>query len=86
MWVTRFLRRSRRKKALCAEVPAAAAMFKRASEILGYDLLQVCAEGPKEKLDLTAVRATRQRALRAARARAALRLISHAAAAPARAR
>jgi hypothetical protein len=45
-----------RPQALVAEVPAAAAMFKRASEILRYDLLQVCSEGPKEKLDLTAVR------------------------------
>ena len=41
------------------EVPAAAAMFKRASEILGYDLLDVCVNGPKEKLDSTAVRARR---------------------------
>jgi hypothetical protein len=32
-------------------------MFKRASEILGYDLLKVCTEGPKEKLDSTEVRA-----------------------------
>jgi [acyl-carrier-protein] S-malonyltransferase len=42
-------------QALCAEVPAAAAMFKRASEILGYDLLDVCVNGPKDKLDSTAV-------------------------------
>lgn len=31
-------------------------MFKRASEILGYDLLDVCVNGPKEKLDSTVVR------------------------------
>ncbi|CAI5952933.1 unnamed protein product [Closterium sp. NIES-64] len=38
-----------------ATVPAAAALFAKASEILGYDLLDVCVNGPKEKLDLTAV-------------------------------
>jgi [acyl-carrier-protein] S-malonyltransferase len=37
------------------EVPAAAALFEQASAILGYDLLQVCLEGPKERLDSTAV-------------------------------
>lgn len=36
-------------------VPAAKQLFERASDILGYDLLAVCAEGPKEKLDSTAV-------------------------------
>jgi hypothetical protein len=46
----------RRPQALCDELPAAAAMFKRASEILGYDLLDVCVNGPKEKLDSTVVR------------------------------
>lgn len=30
-------------------------MFKRASEIMGYDLLDVCVNGPKEKLDSTVV-------------------------------
>lgn len=40
----------------CAEaVPAAKELFERASDILGYDLLKVCEEGPKEKLDSTAV-------------------------------
>ncbi|CAI7835705.1 unnamed protein product [Closterium sp. NIES-53] len=38
-----------------AAVPAAAALFAKASEILGYDLLDLCVNGPKEKLDLTAV-------------------------------
>lgn len=32
-------------KEVAAEVPAAKELFDRASEILGYDLLQVCAEG-----------------------------------------
>jgi [acyl-carrier-protein] S-malonyltransferase len=42
-------------KDVTAEVPAAKELFDRASEILGYDLLNVCIEGPKEKLDLTAI-------------------------------
>ena len=37
------------------DVPAAKELFDQASEILGYDLLQVCLEGPKEKLDSTVV-------------------------------
>ena len=39
---------------VAAEVPAAAALYEKASEILGYDLLAKCA-GPKEELDTTAV-------------------------------
>jgi [acyl-carrier-protein] S-malonyltransferase len=37
------------------DVPKAQALFDQASEILGYDLLQVCVDGPKEKLDSTVV-------------------------------
>ena len=33
----------------------AAQLFAEASEILGYDLLQICLEGPKDRLDSTAV-------------------------------
>ena len=40
---------------LCAETPAAAELFARASAILGYDLLDVCTNGPAEKLNSTAV-------------------------------
>lgn len=40
---------------LCSELPAAKALFDEASEVLGYDLLAVCTEGPKEKLDSTEV-------------------------------
>ncbi|KAL3940841.1 MAG: hypothetical protein SGBAC_004691 [Bacillariaceae sp.] len=39
----------------CKDVPAAKALFDEASEILGYDLLEVCTEGPKEKLDSTVI-------------------------------
>jgi len=37
------------------EVPKAKELFDTASEILGYDLLQRCKEGPKDVLDSTAV-------------------------------
>lgn len=40
---------------LCAALPAAQALFDRAATILGYDLLDACKNGPKEKLDSTAV-------------------------------
>ncbi|XP_057512056.1 uncharacterized protein LOC130794219 [Actinidia eriantha] len=34
-------------------VPAAATLYKKANDILGFDLLDVCINGPKEKLDST---------------------------------
>ena len=37
------------------QYPAAAALFEKASEILGYDLAKICAEGPTEKLNSTAI-------------------------------
>ena len=37
-----------------AELPSVRLMCDKASEILGYDLLDVCVNGPKEKLDDTA--------------------------------
>ncbi|KAJ7521190.1 hypothetical protein O6H91_19G042100 [Diphasiastrum complanatum] len=36
-------------------LPAATALFEKAKEILGYDLLEICIEGPKEKLDSTVI-------------------------------
>lgn len=39
----------------CDAHPAAAALFTRAREILGYDLLEICRNGPAEKLNTTAV-------------------------------
>jgi [acyl-carrier-protein] S-malonyltransferase len=39
---------------LVDSLPAARDLFDRASKIVGYDLLQVCLEGPAEKLDSTA--------------------------------
>ena len=39
--------------AMSEEIPAAKELFDRASSILGYDLLRVCKEGPKEVLDST---------------------------------
>ncbi|KAI3436875.1 hypothetical protein D9Q98_006284 [Chlorella vulgaris] len=42
-------------KEVAESVPAAKQLFERASDILGYDLLAVCGEGPKERLDSTAV-------------------------------
>lgn len=40
---------------LCSSLPAARALFDRAAAALGYDLLGVCADGPKDRLDSTAV-------------------------------
>jgi [acyl-carrier-protein] S-malonyltransferase len=39
--------------AVCAQVPAARALFNRAADVLGYDLLKLCTEGPAAKLDST---------------------------------
>ncbi|XP_010521989.1 PREDICTED: uncharacterized protein LOC104800771 [Tarenaya hassleriana] len=36
-------------------VPAAAGLYKKANDILGYDLLDICLNGPKEKLDSTVI-------------------------------
>ncbi|KAL6577196.1 hypothetical protein OROMI_011472 [Orobanche minor] len=37
------------------KVPAAAELYKRANDILGFDLLDICINGPKEKLDSTVI-------------------------------
>src|SRR3954469_9433181 len=42
-------------KALCESLPAARQLFSDASAILGYDLLDVCASGPAERLDATVI-------------------------------
>ena len=42
-------------QALASELPAAKKLFDDAEQILGYDLLQVCAQGPTEKLNSTVV-------------------------------
>ena len=41
--------------ALAATLPAAKALFDRAAAHLGYDLLEVCVNGPAERLNTTAV-------------------------------
>lgn len=40
-------------KALCDELPAAKQLFDQAAEVLGYDLADVCFNGPAEKLNST---------------------------------
>jgi [acyl-carrier-protein] S-malonyltransferase len=40
---------------LCDRFPAARQLFTEASNVLGYDLLDVCANGPAERLNSTAV-------------------------------
>ena len=42
-------------KSLCQELPAAQALFDQAGEILGYDLADVCFNGPVEKLNSTVI-------------------------------
>ena len=42
-------------KQLCESFPSARQLFEEASEILGYDLLAVCENGPIEKLNSTVV-------------------------------
>lgn len=38
----------------CRDIPAVRAMLEKAQEVLGYDLLKLCLEGPKAALDDTA--------------------------------
>jgi len=40
-------------RVLVESTPQAKAIFERANQIVGYDLLQICLEGPAEKLDST---------------------------------
>jgi [acyl-carrier-protein] S-malonyltransferase len=42
-------------KALCEQLPAARRLFDEAAEVLGYDLLALCTNGPEEKLNSTVV-------------------------------
>jgi [acyl-carrier-protein] S-malonyltransferase len=42
-------------RGLCASLPPARQLFDEAGEFLGYDLLDVCANGPAERLNSTAV-------------------------------
>ncbi|CAH9073322.1 unnamed protein product [Cuscuta europaea] len=37
------------------KVPAAAELYTRANQILGFDLLEICMNGPKDKLDSTVI-------------------------------
>ena len=41
--------------AWCEKYPPALAIFERASAVLGYDLLEICRQGPAERLSTTAV-------------------------------
>ena len=42
-------------KSIADRFPAARDLYNRASEILGYDLAQLCFEGPAERLDATVI-------------------------------
>lgn len=42
-------------KTIAERFPAARELYSRASEILGYDLAQLCFEGPAERLDTTVI-------------------------------
>ena len=42
-------------RALCETLPAAHQLFTDAAAILGYDLLDICVNGPAEKLNSTVV-------------------------------
>ena len=42
-------------KTLCESLPAARRLFEQAAQILGYDLLAVCVNGPAERLNATVV-------------------------------
>jgi [acyl-carrier-protein] S-malonyltransferase len=37
----------------CKDIPAVESMLATAQKVLGYDILKLCVEGPKEKLDDT---------------------------------
>ena len=40
-------------KAIAEKIPAAADLYSKASEILGFDLAKLCFDGPKDELDAT---------------------------------
>ena len=40
---------------LCSQLPAAKQLFDRAAEVLGYDLADICFNGPVEKLNSTVI-------------------------------
>lgn len=42
-------------KEISADFPAAAGIFKRANELLGFDLADLCFQGPQEKLNETVI-------------------------------
>ena len=40
---------------LCESLPAAKELFDRAADVLGYDLMDICFNGPEEKLNSTVI-------------------------------